>query len=198
VAVGRNVVQRKSSESTLSLEWTPEDPNSSPPTSDRPHCACGWPKNLLLPRGTAQGTEFDLFVMVTDGSKDQPTEEDADEVSSDNDNTMDSDSCSYSHILCGKTGNNKYPDNRPMGYPFDRRPYSIIGNASGRIGGNVRSVSNLDEFVQGIGNMKTIRVMKHAHLKLFKFQSNSFHYCLTTGPDIPQRGTKGENCQQSN
>ncbi|CAG8726493.1 2962_t:CDS:2 [Cetraspora pellucida] len=33
-------------------------------------CDCGWPFNLLLPRGTKQGFKYKLFVMITDGAKD--------------------------------------------------------------------------------------------------------------------------------
>ena len=65
------------------------------------YCDCGWPYNLLLPRGTRQGMRFRLLVMLTDWSIDNVPQE------------GDCGSMSY----CGAL--EKYPDTRPMGYPFD-------------------------------------------------------------------------------
>lgn len=28
-------------------------------------CGCGWPQHMLLPRGTEQGADYDIFVMIT-------------------------------------------------------------------------------------------------------------------------------------
>jgi len=67
------------------------------------YCTCGWPYNLLLPRGTADGMPFRLFVMLTDWQIDQ----------------VKSTSCG-STSYCGAR-NAKYPDSRAMGYPFDRK-----------------------------------------------------------------------------
>ena len=39
------------------------------------YCECGWPQNMLLPRGTASGMSFDLFVMVTDWATDSSTDD---------------------------------------------------------------------------------------------------------------------------
>jgi tyrosinase len=66
------------------------------------YCDCGWPYNLLLPRGTREGMKFRLLVMLTDWTIDQVA----------NDTTCGS--MSY----CG--AKEKYPDSRAMGYPFDR------------------------------------------------------------------------------
>lgn len=44
----------------------------SPPSYEQPECGCGWPSNLLLPTGNAQGMVFDLFVMVTNAEIDTP------------------------------------------------------------------------------------------------------------------------------
>lgn len=67
------------------------------------YCDCGWPYNLLLPKGRpGNGMPFRLLVMVTDWTKDHvPT-------------TSTCGSLSF----CG--AKQKYPDERPMGYPFDR------------------------------------------------------------------------------
>lgn len=65
------------------------------------YCDCGWPYNLLLPRGRRDGMRFRILVMLTDWSKDDVPGEDA------------CGSMSY----CG--ARDRYPDTRPMGYPFD-------------------------------------------------------------------------------
>lgn len=69
------------------------------------YCDCGWPYNLLLPRGTSEGMPFRLLVMLTDWSLDNVPQE------------GECGSMSY----CGSR--DKYPDSRPMGYPFDA-PFS--------------------------------------------------------------------------
>ena len=65
------------------------------------YCECGWPYNLLIPRGTADGMPFWLAAVVTDWSEDQ----------------VGSSPCG-SMSFCG--AKDRYPDRRPMGYPFDR------------------------------------------------------------------------------
>jgi len=34
-------------------------------------CGCGWPQHMLIPKGTQAGLVAQLFVMVTDYSKDK-------------------------------------------------------------------------------------------------------------------------------
>ena len=67
-------------------------------------CGCGWPANLLIPRGTSNGMKTALFVLATNWAKDavSPLEPLPGSVS-----------------YCGKL-NDFYPDKRPMGFPFDR------------------------------------------------------------------------------
>lgn len=81
------------------------------------YCTCGWPYNLLLPRGTREGMSFRLAVVLTDWEVDRVGPE----------------SCCGSVSFCGAL--DQYPDKRPMGYPFDRRfefPISdtIMSNAN--------------------------------------------------------------------
>jgi tyrosinase len=66
------------------------------------YCNCGWPYNLLVPRGTNDGMQFRLMVMLTDWDKDKVGE----------------DSTCGSMSFCG--ARDRYPDSRGMGYPFDR------------------------------------------------------------------------------
>ena len=67
-------------------------------------CGCGWPRNLLVPRGTSAGMCADLYVLATDWKEDA--------VSPDA-------HLSGAVAYCGKRGS-PYPDKRPMGFPFDR------------------------------------------------------------------------------
>ena len=75
------------------------------------NCDCGWPYNLLLPRGTSQGMNFRLLAMITDWEKDQVPDETVPAGPS-------CDPMSGSMSYCG--AKDKYPDTRVMGYPFDR------------------------------------------------------------------------------
>lgn len=65
-------------------------------------CECGWPYNLLLPRGNEDGMKFRMLVMLTDWTVD----------------TVDAERGCGSFSYCG--ARSSYPDMRPMGYPFDR------------------------------------------------------------------------------
>jgi hypothetical protein len=67
------------------------------------YCNCGWPFNLLLPRGTTAGMPFRLLVLLTDGTVDRVRREGT---------------CG-SMSFCG-VRDGRYPDARLMGYPFDR------------------------------------------------------------------------------
>ena len=66
------------------------------------YCECGLPYTLLFPRGTEEGMDFYLMVMVTDWSKDIVGDE----------------NCCGSMSYCG--AKDEYPDIREMGYPFNR------------------------------------------------------------------------------
>ncbi|XP_053640583.1 hemocyanin subunit-like [Cherax quadricarinatus] len=66
--------------------------------------ALGLPNRFLLPKGNSEGLEFDLVVVVTDGSADAAV---------DNLHRI----TEFNHY--GYRG--VYPDNRPHGYPLDRR-----------------------------------------------------------------------------
>jgi tyrosinase len=105
---GKTVVVRHTNQSSVikkpaSKPPKPVDKPSGIPGGDS-YCPCGWPYNLLLPRGRKgeQGMEFRLMVMLTDW--------DIDKASGDS-------SCG-SMSYCG--ARDSYPDTRSMGYPFDR------------------------------------------------------------------------------
>ncbi|CAG8539247.1 9712_t:CDS:2 [Diversispora eburnea] len=75
--------------------------------SDEFFCDCGWPFNLLLPRGSKEGLKCKLLVFITDGALDtvqSPTQPKK---------------CG-SLSFCGAQWGEPYPDARRMGYPFDK------------------------------------------------------------------------------
>jgi len=107
LAVGKNTITRKSSESAVTVPHTPSFSELQAGEGAHKDCSCGWPEHLLLPRGTHKGMEFHLFVMLTESSKDT--------VSGANDHASCTDAVSY----CGAK-DQKYPDKKAMGFPFDR------------------------------------------------------------------------------
>lgn len=68
--------------------------------------SCGLPQRLLLPKGNKEGLEFWFSVIITSGD---------DAAHSD----LDTNDYGGNHGYCGIRGE-KYPDKRPMGFPFDR------------------------------------------------------------------------------
>ncbi|XP_076064105.1 phenoloxidase 1-like [Oratosquilla oratoria] len=116
---GKNIIERRDDESSITLPRefnfrniergeVYEDGTVAPPESDGSFCACGWPQHVLLPRGKPEGMPFQLVVMVTDWNEDkvnQPTPR----------------ACGNAASFCGIL-NGKYPDKKPMGFPFDRLP----------------------------------------------------------------------------
>ncbi|MDB2439450.1 hypothetical protein N9W89_12110 [Hellea sp.] len=83
----------------------PADVTDISPTAGAPDdflCECGWPYHMLLPGGKDSGMNFALFVIATDWEEDQ----------------VDEPGTCGSMSFCGAV--DRYPDKRPMGYPFDR------------------------------------------------------------------------------
>ncbi|CAB4387288.1 unnamed protein product [Rhizophagus irregularis] len=92
-------------DTALPIDTTPDAEGIN--TNDT-FCDCGWPFHLLLPRGRKGGMKFKLLVFISDWSEDKV------EVPKEN-------------IRCGSISfcgaqkpADKYPDNKPMGYPLDR------------------------------------------------------------------------------
>ncbi|XP_011409168.1 PREDICTED: tyrosinase family protein asqI-like [Amphimedon queenslandica] len=73
--------------------------HSNPLEHRDPRCLCGWPQNMMLPSGTEKGMDYVIFAMLT------------------NDSISEDDEVSIS--FCGAK-DDKYPDERGMGYPFDK------------------------------------------------------------------------------
>nr|XP_006815579.1 PREDICTED: hemocyanin AA6 chain [Saccoglossus kowalevskii] len=87
-------------------------------------CECGWPYNLLLPRGKADGEKYLIAVLISDNSID----------------SLRIRSSCGSLSYCGAR-DNKYPDRRQMGYPF-ATPISVNGQEMSV----TETISSLDNF----------------------------------------------------
>jgi len=111
LAPGKNVITRNAAESnvTLSHTYTFDELKAGGGGAENAteYCSCGWPEHMLLPKGTHKGMEYELFIMATDYTQDNPDGA--------NVQTICSDAVSY----CGAK-DQKYPDLKPMGFPFDR------------------------------------------------------------------------------
>ena len=119
VTSGKNTITRKSSESSVTVPDRMSFPELMKKADEAVDSgskldlhmytrSCGIPERMLLPRGNPQGMEFDLYVAVTDGEEDLVMKD------------MEKDERGSTHTQCGVHGE-KYPDKRPLGYPFDRR-----------------------------------------------------------------------------
>ena len=115
VPSGRSVAYRPSSQASVVRKPVTRPPGPPPQGLHRSdaYCECGWPYNLLLPRGTTEGMKFCLLVLATDAAWDRAA----------------TDTCG-SMSFCGLR-DNRYPDKRSMGYPFERR---LAGGASAALG----------------------------------------------------------------
>ncbi|XP_063603817.1 hemocyanin-like [Penaeus indicus] len=119
VTAGENHIVRNSSESSVTIPdripfktLMQQADEAVASNTDLPHNiararGCGLPQRLLLPKGTKTGMQFWLFVGMTSG--DDGVHDDLLENTHGN-----------THSNCGIHGL-KYPDKRPMGFPFDRR-----------------------------------------------------------------------------
>lgn len=109
---GSNTITRSSKDSSVTIPDQPsfkelkdQAQNSIDVNENVRHC--GLPDRLLLPKGNKAGMDYELWVVLSDWSKDKVH---------DVDHEFDyGGSISY----CGYL-NEKYPDMRPMGYPWDR------------------------------------------------------------------------------
>ncbi|XP_067128110.1 hemocyanin A chain-like [Centruroides vittatus] len=109
---GKNTIVRSSVDSSVTLahQYTFEELEKGEGLDDNrtEFCSCGWPQHLLVPKGNIKGMVFHLFVMLTDFEHDKV----GDGLSS---RALCADAVSY----CGAK-DEKYPDKRSMGFPFDR------------------------------------------------------------------------------
>jgi len=114
LAHGDNEIVKKSSESSVTIPDIPSfrqlihDADAAMAAGTEVHLEafqqqCGIPNRMLLPKGSEEGVEFWLNVVVTDATGDDVSAlEDGD-----------------THTQCGVHGAT-YPDHKPMGFPYDR------------------------------------------------------------------------------
>lgn len=76
---GRNEITRRSLESSVTIphEVTYRNLDSNRPVANTSSaevfnfCGCGWPQNMLIPKGSPEGFQCQLFVMVSNGENDE-------------------------------------------------------------------------------------------------------------------------------
>lgn len=110
LAPGDNTLRRQSTQSALTIDNDAIYAEGRDAGAVRRGnvCRCGWPQGLLLPRGSAAGTPYQLLAMVTDYEQDKaPT-------------SGSSETCDDGWLMCGVIGSAHYPDVRAMGFPLDR------------------------------------------------------------------------------
>nr|AIO11839.1 hemocyanin-like protein [Coptotermes formosanus] len=118
VQVGKTVIERNSHDSSI-VAPTPDSyrtfwkkvtdavEGKTQYYIDRSHNYCGFPKNLLLPKGQKGGMAFTFYVIITPY------------VKQDEHDFEPYDYKSFSY--CGVGHGRKYPDDKPLGFPFDRQ-----------------------------------------------------------------------------
>nr|XP_022907905.1 phenoloxidase 2 [Onthophagus taurus] len=112
---GENTIRRNSNESSVTIPFERTFRNldlTRPVGGDQlaqfNFCGCGWPQHMLIPKGTADGLQCQLFVMISNFQDDTVNESTTGQ-------------CNDAMSFCG-IKDRKYPDKRSMGYPFDRMP----------------------------------------------------------------------------
>jgi len=155
-----NKIYRNSRQSNLTTDWPPtfeeiaksleeiekskdSERGVNPNGYIANYSECGFPHHLLLPKGTPEGMTFDLLAFLTNATEDYKRPEEEDDF-----NTP--------YIICGNYngGSVTYPDNKPMGYPFDRKIFSLKQNENAPS----RPPRYLEEYVSHVPNMKTTQV----------------------------------------
>lgn len=128
---GENKIERNSTQSSVTIPFERtfrnlEDqnrPGGGPALEQFNLCGCGWPQHMLVPKGNKGGFSMDLFVMVSDIQGDEIVQN---EVGG----------CNDAASFCG-VRDRKYPDARPMGYPFDRRLRDGVNTLAQFLSGNM-------------------------------------------------------------
>lgn len=83
---GENRIVRRSDQSAVTIAYdktfrrvgASDTPTEKTARENFQFCGCGWPQHMLLPKGTPEGMQFDLFVMISNYSNDlvdQPYDE---------------------------------------------------------------------------------------------------------------------------
>ncbi len=113
---------------------------------------------MYIPKGNEKGMTFDLFIMITnydhDYVPDDPRDLDIPE------------GCNSAYIFCGRP-HRRYPDSKPMMYPFDRplpgttTPFCHFGDVFCKLTRKFchkRPPMTMEEYVFPVPNMAMISV----------------------------------------
>lgn len=160
---GKNIITRRSHDSSLTKPWSRslhEMEAAAGQGGAADFCGCGWPQHLYIPKGSPKGLPFDLFVMATNYDEDRVQDSPKD--------LQFPEPCNSPYIFCGHP-RRRYPDARPMGYPFDRpvnkpllpcHPGHSFGSMICRAFNLVflKEVETLEQYTSRAPNMKSLTV----------------------------------------
>ncbi|XP_065201957.1 phenoloxidase 1-like [Planococcus citri] len=149
---GSNTIERRSIESSVTapFEQTFRSLDNAPLTGEEAqnfnYCGCGWPDHMLVPRGTRDGYPCSLFVMISNYQDDRVENSSMDNGGGGCDNAVS---------FCG-VRNSRYPDRRPMGFPFDRLPRAGAPTINQFLTPNMRVQDVVIRFTDRIVNGPTV------------------------------------------
>lgn len=112
---GQNIIRRRSDESSVTIPYersfrnigSKNQPTDPAEKAQFQFCGCGWPQHMLLPKGSPNGSLFNIFVMISNYDLDRVDQPDL------------LNPCNDASSFCGLK-DQLYPDKRMMGFPFDR------------------------------------------------------------------------------
>lgn len=79
VSPGPNEIRRRSDQSSVTIPYERSfrrigskfQPSDEEDLAQFRFCGCGWPQHMLVPKGTAEGSRFDVFVMISNYADDR-------------------------------------------------------------------------------------------------------------------------------
>ncbi|OXA57670.1 Hemocyanin A chain, partial [Folsomia candida] len=108
-----------------------------------------------ITRRSSESSLYDVVVFITDGNEDRvelpATSQPARSNNCRHKNNYSWDAVNYCGVL-----DQRYPDRKPMGYPFDRNPYTTVN--SNNPNGPQIPVPNLETYVSRVPNMRALQV----------------------------------------
>lgn len=80
---GTNNISRRSDDSSVTIPFersfravgAAAQPTDAAQLAQFRFCGCGWPQHMLIPKGTPEGMNFDLFAMVSNYTDDTVNQE---------------------------------------------------------------------------------------------------------------------------
>lgn len=128
---GKNTISRKASDSSVTIPYErtfrsmQQRPESGADLDKFNFCGCGWPDHMLIPKGTFEGMQAELFVMISNYEQDRVVQ------------TVTG-TCNDASSYCGLQ-DKKYPDKQSMGFPFDRLARDGVSTLSEFLTPNMRT-----------------------------------------------------------